>query len=302
MFDDTEAHKTVKFSSLGSYINEFSDVIYQYDTLFNGNDTIALNSVSRFTANGIFPLSDGTSAVISAWAPNYMNKLTDTTIVQLSIYDNIGQFVDDRYIFINATVGVKNVFVSSTDDIIFILETPGANSETYIYITDIQGNPVGLSDPLDIFEVYSFFENNKGEYLFSASSFNGSADLIGLLFSMNRQGQGLWFKQYLNKSAWIFTSMIEMNDGYLFTGFNINKVLLEIDWRTTFDAENVKAVLLKTDFLGAEVLQNMLQNTESTVGASVLVGENITFFGGKYDRTIHSTLILKLNQDLKIIN
>jgi len=116
---------------------------------------------------------------------------------------------------------------------------------------------------------------------------------------MNRHGQVLWSKQYLNNSAWIFTSMIEMNDGYLFTGFNINKILLDIDWRSTFNTENVKAVVLKTNFQGIEIWSNILTITESSVGAITLNNENLTFFGGKYDRTVHNTIVLKLYKEGK---
>ena len=47
---------------------------------------------------------------------------------------------------------------------------------------------------------------------------------------------------------------------------------------------------------------NILQIQESSVGAVVLNNGNLTFFGGKYDRLIHNTIILKLDAEGKIIN
>jgi len=300
MIDAEQNHKTVTYSSSGDYIYEFSDVIYQTDSIFIGTDTIDLNGMSRFIIKSISPLSNGDNAVISSWTPDYANRLTDTTIIQLSLYTGNGQFIEDQYIIIDESIDIQKVFVASNDDLIFVAE--GFNGNPFIFITDIQGNFIGINTELNVFEIYSFFENSNGEYVFSAGTFNNNADYIGLLFSINRQGEGLWSKTYVNNSAWIFTSMAEMNDGYLFTGFNINKVLLGIDWRTTFDTENVKAVTLKTDFQGEELTRNILQTQESTVGASVLINENITFFAGKYDRSINNAIILKLNEELKIIN
>ncbi len=295
MLDDTQTHKTVKFSSSGNFINEFSDVIYQTDSLFIGLDTIDLNGMSEFLANGIFPLSNGDNLAISSWTPNYPNRLVDTTIIQLSFYNNNGQFIEDRYIIINDKIVINRVFISSDDNLIFIAES------SFAFITDLQGNLVGFNQ-LPVFEIYSFFENSKGDYIFSGGTFNNNTDYIGILFSVDKQAQVLWSKTYMNNSAWIFTSMNETTDGYLFTGFNINKVLLGMDWRTTFDIESVKAVLLKTDFRGVEQVRTVFQGMmESNVGAVALNNENITLLGGKYDRTIYSTFVLKFDQQLNII-
>jgi len=172
-----EIVKSVKFSNSGSYHNEFTDNIHQTDTIIHQADTIDLQGDSEFTANGILPLSDGTTAVISSWTTDYTDRLIDTTFIQLSIYNTNMQFIGDRYFIINASIYINNVFVSSIDDLIFIAETPAG--QTFIFITDQQGNFVGLNSDFQIFELYSFFENSNGEYLFSAGGFNTNADIPG---------------------------------------------------------------------------------------------------------------------------
>ena len=300
MMDDTQRFKSVQFSSTGSYLNQFSDVINQTDTLFIGNDTIDLNGESYFGANGVFSLSNGSNIAVSSWTPDYVDRLVDTTIVQISLYSNTGQFVHDRYIILNEELIIYDVFASSTDELIFVTED--YNEDVYIYIYNLQGNSVRVSQRLPIFGVYSFFENNAGEFIFSAGTFNNNGNYVGMLFSLNKQAKTLWSVSYSNNSAWIFTSMQQMDDGYLFTGFNIHKVLLNLDWRDSFNADNVKAIILKTNLKGVEQNSSLLQTmSESTVGAATLGNGNITFFGGKYDRSIHSTIILKLDKDLKII-
>lgn len=301
MLDSAQNHKTVKFSSSGDYINEFSDVIHQTDTIFIGTDTIDLNGFSRFSAKGLFSLTNNNNIVVSSYAPRFFESdLIDSTFIQLSFYNNNGQFLEDRYIIIDAPLYIKKVFISSDDDLIFVAEN--LNGDIFIFITDLQGNLIGVNNDFQILNLYSFFENSNGEFIFTASTFN-NFDYGGLIFSINRQGQGLWDETYTNNTAWIFMSVVELNDGYIFTGFNIKKILIDVDWRYTFDIEkNVEAVVLKTDFLGEMTWHSVLQSIGSTIGATTLIDENLIFFGGKYDgpaqnNTIQNIIILKLDKE-----
>ncbi len=298
---DEETLKSVKFTNYGIYHSEFTDYIHQTDTIIHQTDTIDLQGDSEFTANGIVALSDGTTAVISYWKPN----LPDTTFIQMSLYSTSGYHIAERYFILNETVDIGYVYISSSNSL--ILESYNEADDTKFYIINTQSNAIFVSPVLPIFDLYSFYENSNGHFIFTASTFNASLDYLGLVISISSQGNYLWHKTYFNSSAWMFMSTTETTDGYLFTGFDTKNILVEnFDWRTTFNTENVKAVVLKTDFQGNFEnnigWSSTLQTGESTVGAAVLNNENLTFFGGKYDRSIHNTIILKLNQDGTVIN
>ncbi len=286
-----EILKSVKFTNYGTYHSQFTDNIHQTDTIIHQADTIELQGNSEFIANGILPLSDGTTAVISSWITD-----RDTTFFQMSRYNTGGYHISDRYFIINEIVDVNHVYVSSSNNL--ILESFIGSVEKKIYIIDVLNDTTFSSLPLPIFDLYSFHERSNGELVFSASTVNNDLDNIGMIISLGPRGNYLWHQTYAINSAWIFMSITEILDGYIFTGFDIKKVLSPgIDWRSTFNTENVKAVVLKTNFQGIEIWSNILAITESSVGAITLNNENLTLFGGKYDRTVHNTIVLKLYKE-----
>ena len=295
-----EIVKSVRFTNSGGYHSEFTDIIHQTDTIIHQTDTIDLQGDSEFTANGILPLSDGTTAVISSW----IVERNDTTFIQMSRYNTSGYHISDQYFILNEIVDVGQVFISSNNSL--ILESVIGTADKKIYIIDLLSNTTFSSPILRIVELYSFYENSNGDYIFTAGTFNTSLDYLSLIISLSNQGQVLWYKNYITNSAWMFMSVTETFDGYLFTGFvTENSILRNFDWRTTFNTEIVKAIVLKTDFR-ANYENNVgwfsiLNVAESSVGAVTLNNENLTLFGGKYDRTVYNTIVLKLDQDGKLI-
>ncbi|MEN8120714.1 MAG: hypothetical protein ABFS35_10220 [Bacteroidota bacterium] len=292
--------KSVKFTNYGSYHSEFTDIVRQTDTIFYQTDTISLPKLSQFSANGIVPLSNGSTAVISSWK----QWLVDTTLIQMSVYDDpVGSRVSDRYFKLNGNVEINHVYISSHDHL--VLEATDTINRTLLYFVDISTGTVFSSSPLPIFDLFSFYENANGEFILIASTlFN--LEYRSHVICLNTEGVGLWSKTFVNNASWMFNSVTETSNGYIFTGFMTeNSLLNNFDWRTTFDKENVKAMILKTDFQAN--FENdigwfsILDVAESSVGAVTLSNANLTLFGGKYDRTVHNTFILKLDNEGKII-
>lgn len=301
-YDDfSETIKSVRFSNQGDYMSDFTDTIHQTDTIFIQNDTIALPIESMFIGSGVVALSDGSIAVVSYWSPTVI----DTTFVQMSIYNESGTHTGEQYYILPETVDVYSIFISKSN--LLILESVNSQDNTKFYIINRGNHNVSVSDPLPIFGLNTFFENSKGEFIFTSGTFSANLDYYGLVVCINNQGEYLWHETYADNSAWIFMSTTETTDGYLFTGFNYNARLLgDIDWRITFNDKNVKAVVVKTDFRGKYKndigWSSILPIMESSVGAVVLNNEVISLFAGKYDRTIYSTIMLKLDDKGKILN
>ncbi len=222
MLNDEEHYKSVRFSSSGNLISEIDDFTHQTDTLFIGNDTIDIQGNSKFVAIGFVTLSGGTTAVISSWSTGAV----DTTFVQLSRYDQNGYFIGNRYYVLSETVDINNVYISSSNSL--ILETNSSlTGETKLYIVNTLSNIVYVSPVLPIFDLLSFYENSNGHFILTASTFNSSTDYLGRVITLDNQGNYLWQKTFQNNSAWLFMSVTELPDGYIFTGFDTKNILID---------------------------------------------------------------------------
>lgn len=295
-----EVLKSVRFSSQGVFLNEYTDVVHQTDTIFYQADTIAFPQGSNFIGSGLVPLLDGNTAIVSS-----CNSVVDTTFVQLSVYDKTGAHAGDQYFILPDSVYILHVYSSKSNRL--ILESVNYQDEIKFYIINLENQQVNVSPVLPIWGLNSFFENSKGEFVFTSGTFNKDIDYFGLVICLSSTGNVLWYQTYADNTAWIFMSTTETADGYLFTGFSVNVRLLEdIDWRSTFNTEQVKAVVVKTDARGKYKNKigwsKTIQIMGSSVGAQLLNNEQLTFFGGKYDQTIHSTMVLKLGNEGNIIN
>ncbi len=292
----TEIIKTVRFSQTGEFISHFTDSIHQNIPGF-------VSAARRFTGLGVLPLDNGNVAVVSS-----LTALTNQqTYIQMSEYNSAGEHINDTTYTIDQIFNPYKVFLASNNRLVF--RTGDGFGITRFVVFNPETGEIFTSPEFPVFDLLSFYENSKGDFIFTASAFVDDLTYYGIIISISSNAKYLWHQVYTENTAWLLTSVNELSDGYIFTGFDITGQLLnELDWRSSLDNEKVFGIVMKTDFNG-KINQNTgwsyrIMSPASTAGAAVLQNETggYTVFGGKFDRDIHSTMILKLNEMGEIAN
>ena len=292
----SEIIKTVRFNKNGEYISQFTDSIHQNLPNF-------VSAARRFTGLGVLPLDNGNVSVVSS-----LTVLTNQhTYIQMSEYNSEGSHLNDTIYTLDELINPYQVFLASNNRLIF--QTGDGFGITRFVIFNPGTGEIFTSPEFPVFDLLSFYENSKGNFIFTASAFVDNLSYYGIIISISSNAEYLWHQVYTEQTAWLLTSVSELSDGYIFTGFDITGQLLnEFDWRNSLDNEKVFGIVMKTDFNG-KINQNTgwsyrIMSPASTAGAVVLQNETggYTVFGGKYDRDIHSTMILKLNEMGEIAN
>lgn len=292
----SEIVKTVRFSKAGEYISQFTDSVHQ-------NIPDFVSAARRFTGLGVLSLDNGNIAVVSALS--ILNN--QQTFIQMSEYNSDGAYLNDTIYALDELINPTQVFLASNNRLVF--ETGDGFGISRFVVFNTETGEMFTSPDFPIFDLLSFYENSQGNFIITASAFVDDLTYYGLIISISPNAEYLWHQVYTDKTAWLFSSVTELSDGYIFTGFDITGQLLnEFDWRSSLDNEKAFGIVMKTDFNGV-----MNENTgwsyrivspATTAGAVVLPDENggFTVFGGKYDRDIYSTMILKLNEMGEIVN
>jgi hypothetical protein len=292
----TEIIKTVRFNNSGEFISQFTDSIHQNIPNF-------VSAARRFSGQGILPLDNGNVAVVSS-LPVIANQ---QTLIQMSEYNADGEHINDTTYTIDELVNPLQVFLASNGRLVF--QTGSEFGVTRFVIFNPENGETFTSPEFPIFDLLSFYENSKGDFIITASAFVDNLDYYGIIISISSNAEYLWHQVYTEQTAWLLTSITETSNGYIFTGFDITGQLLnELDWRSSLDDEKVFGIIIKTDFNG-KINQNTgwsyrIMSPASTACAAVLQNETggYTVLGGKYDREIHSTMVLKINEMGEIIN
>ena len=160
-----------------------------------------------------------------------------------------------------------------------------------------------ISDfPIFHFNLFSFFENSEGNFIFTGETLNQSTSVItGLIFCLNKTGDVLWQKTYQPNIASVFLSVNEMSNGYIFTGYNTTTLYDDfIDWRKGFINErDAKAIVLKTDLNGERIWEfSPPIQQEAVFGAvSLYSDDKITFFGQRVNNSIINTMIMDIDAE-----
>ncbi|MBN1250530.1 MAG: hypothetical protein JXR51_14860 [Bacteroidales bacterium] len=305
--DYMQTVKLVKFDKQGNFINQFTDNIHHPDTIFfNDNlgnaDTLTNDSIPVFYARKILSLSDGKTLVLA----HEKSPLIDSTVFQFSFYDTNGNFIEDKYSFIEEAdnqYDINHIYLTSDDKLALLFDLP--NNVKAFALMDLNGNLLYIPVLVpSAFNIFSFYENTDGNFIYTGQTFGGNSVLTGLIFCINRDGDILWQENYQQNIASIFLSVYELSDGYLFTGFNSTSLETNLDWRNSFiNEKDAKAILLKTDFEGKMVWENMIQTQqESTFGAVSIFSDKITFFGQKISNNIVNTMFFNLDSQGNITN
>jgi len=285
--------KAVKFSQAGQYICQVSDSIHQPDTVFFQLDTILMAGKGTFVAEGIVGLSGGNYAAISTLPISSI----DSTYIQVSTYNSNLGFVSNKYFRILGQRDFIDVYSDSNNRLFFVSTIKGSTSTDFL-LTDLNGNLIfNIPTQGYVLDSYFFNETTDGHYIISTSFLSSTVELRGVVVCLTKTGQGFWANLSDFAPSWIMLSMNESADGYIFSGFNSDAVLLNgVDWRTTFSENPHQAVVLKTDFNGQEVWHKILDGNFTSIGA-VSIGNNpISCFGGKYDASGKNMFLIKLTE------
>jgi hypothetical protein len=292
----TEIIKVVRFSTSGEFISQFTDSIHQNIPNF-------VSATKRFAGLGVLPLDDGNVAVVSSLTV----VANQQTFIQMSEYNSDGEHFNDTTYTIDQLINPYQVFLASNNRLVF--QTGNEFGISRFVVFNPESSEIFTSPEFPVFDLLSFYENSKGDFIITASAFVDNLDYYGIIISISSNAEYLWHQIYTEQTAWLLTSVTEVSNGYIFTGFDITGQLLnEFDWRSSLDNEKVFGIIMKTDFNG-KINQNTgwshrIMSSASTACAAVLQNETggYTVLGGKYDRDIHSTMVLKINETGEIIN
>ncbi|MCF6240763.1 MAG: hypothetical protein L3J74_05395 [Bacteroidales bacterium] len=237
----TELIKTIRFSNSGEYISQFTDSIHQ-------NIPNIVPSARRFSGLGILALDNGNVAVVSSLTA----LSTQQTFIQMSEYNSAGEYLNDTTYTIDELFDPYQVFLASNGNLVF--EAGNEFGINRFVIFNPNNGDVFTSPELPIFDLLSFYENSKGDFIITASAFVDNLDYYGIIISISSRAEYLWHQAYTDQTAWLLTSVREVSDGYIFTGFDITGQLLnEFDWRSSLDNEKVFGIVMKTDFNGKSI-------------------------------------------------
>ncbi len=294
----SEMIKSVRFSFEGEYISDFTDTVHQ--DLPN-----VVPEPRQFQGLGILTLDNGNVAVVSSLTI-LSNQLT---FIQVSEYNENGNFLHDTIYEIDRLLQPIEVFLASDNR--FVFRTGLEYGITRFAVFNPESGDIDITPELPVLDLFSFYENSKGNFIITASAFDNDLDYFGIIISFSDKGEYLWHRVYTEQSPWLFTNITEVANGYIFSGFDDvskSQLLKVFDWRTGFDGNRSIAVFMKTNFEGISNNNvgwiNRFMLPASTAGAAVLKNENgnYTLFAGKYDKEIYSTIILKVNNNGEILN
>ncbi len=290
--------KTIKFNQGGGYQWQLEDSIHQRDTIIIQQDTIDLVGMEYFTPVGSVFLSNGNLVAVSSLEADAL----DSTYLQFSEYNASGQFIADNYYKIEGKRDFIDIYCSSDDHLFMVNSTDGAG--TSFLMTDMQATVI-FDLPVDglLIDTYFFHENSNGNYVISASFVDNTAVRRGAILAINNAGVLLWSRVFEKNPSLIMLSVNETSDGYIFSGFNSNSLLIEsFDWRTTFFEEEHHAVILKTDLSGQGQWQQILNTIFYSAGAITIGNSPLSLFAGRYERSLNSIFILKFNDTGEFYN
>ena len=220
--------------------------------------------------------------------------------IQLSFYSENGEFLEDSLITFNAITNPYWITLASNNRIVIKMNSGFGLARFFIY--NLETKELYTSPELPVYRTYSFTETSNESFLITASAFDDNLNYMGIVINISDKAQYLWHKLYSQKSAWLFNSVNESSNSYIFSGFKIDKQLLnEFDWRSSFDDNKVDAVILKTDLHGNEIWKQLLMNQVSTTAAISMqtANDSIITFTGKYDRDIYNCSFYKLSTETK---
>lgn len=290
--------KTIKFSESGNFIWQLQDTIHQPDTIIIGTDTIDVSANIDFQVGGFLSLSNGTYSIISSQMSRTAGD--DSTYLQMSNYDNSGQFIDNHYLKMTKRWTIESVHVTSDDNILIFCQYSLGNRT--LKMINFNGDILFEINPSqNLFDINFFYENNQGNYVISAAYFENTDVAKGIVFCIDKNGNPIWnLPSQIAPGSGFMRSVYEQNDGYLFSGFASSSALF--DWRSDEVNSDYKAIIQKIDKTGNSQWDTLLTNNFNSTGAGVIVNNNISFFLGKKDGPIKNVVLLKLDMEGKIKN
>jgi hypothetical protein len=285
--------KLVKFDQGGIFLNERTDSIHQPKGIRIQQDTISMTGKGPFVAQGIVCLSGGNYAIISTFA----DATTDSTYLQVSSYNSSLTFASARYFRMKGQRTFIDIYSDSSDHL-FLISTLKGSTMTDFLLTDLNGNLIfNIPTTGYVLDSYFFKETRSGQYVVSTSFLNSTVELRGVVVCLTKTGQAVWANLFDLNPSWIMLSMNELPDGYIFSGFNSDAILLKgVDWRTTFTENPHQAVILRTGTDGREVWHRIMDGN-FTSAAAISIGTNpISCFGGKYEASGKNMFLVKLTE------
>ncbi len=288
--------KLIDFDANGNFKWQMTDSIHQPDTIVIGLDTIDIKLI--FKNAGMVHLSTGNHLIISSQIDSNLG----CTYLQLSMYDNNGVFINDRYLRILGSREIEKVFLTSNDELI-IYNRIQPKGQSYI-LMDLTGNvKFEKVPPEPIVENYFLHECKSGIFIISASYDDKTGGFRGIVFTLDKNGNLSWSGSSSSAPNWIMTSVQEKTDSYLYSGFTtISTLIPSIDWRTTFLQNENQAVIQKTDLNRKEIWHQILTGMPNSAGAATIGTDQIGFFSEKSDNSVETIVLLKLDTEGIILN
>jgi hypothetical protein len=295
----SENIREVKFSQNGDFIWQAIDSIHQPIKIQIGPTPVNMANKGLSMAIGFVCFSGGEYGVISSLIDN----LTDSTFIQLTTYDSDANTEVDNYFKIPGKRNIKNVYSTPGDQLLFSTSIEGT-SDSYFLYTDINGHVINDElAPGPIIEMFFLDEISTGNYLASYSFTNRDNKLRGVICSFDNTGHSSLTHIFDLDPSWVMMSVKQLSDGYLFSGFDSDELMLGgVDWRTSFIVDSHQAVILKTDFAGNEIWHRTMNASFYSAGAAVIGNNPISFFGGRYEASGNNIFIIKLTNQGDVIN
>ncbi|MFN8259290.1 MAG: hypothetical protein U0W24_26615, partial [Bacteroidales bacterium] len=151
------------FDSTGINQWQITDTIHQPAEVINGPDTAKLEPLFRYV--DMVHTSSGTHMIISAQGSN----ADQVTYLQVSEYGNTGSFVGDTYFRIPGAREIKEVFLTSNQNL--FLYTDMGNAMQYYLMLNFDSTIVfETKAPALLYEHFFMYETSKGDIMISAAT------------------------------------------------------------------------------------------------------------------------------------
>lgn len=285
--------RSVKYNGGGGREWDITDTFQQPDTIVLGVDTFDLTGNLDFNYGFLFNRSSGNLGAIG-----FQNHLAnDSTFLQYLKFDNNGNIEDSVYIKMDGNwSGMDGYAVEN--NLFLMVDDSGV---LRFKLIDQDGNIIFdvVSTIQNYLNIYQFYVNGEGNYLVSAAIYeDGAAKGVVVCLNSNN-GEELWRYYPNTREGGVFIHQIqETSDGYFFSGQASG--IYDFDWYGQ-NTEQFLAVLTHTTLQGQQIwLQEMRNPHYNSIGAGVIIQNDINFFMKKVEGALENTIVVKLDENGEI--
>jgi len=255
---------------------------------------------------GIYPRNDGGIDILNYYVQNA------NSIILRHIFDSNGQFQKTIQYTINKSIGINRVHsISNESYLIFYSEAKSEKQGVMQINTNgtIDWDYV-ISTP-QLYDIYSMYITQEGNFLFSASYLPDGINMKGLVFLLDKSGKLLWQYSSTNMQEPIemFFSATENDDSFFLSGCVTRESIYFFDFSSTFGKGRFTPEIMKISKTGIfqwskKIEQDIMTDPLIHLGIMKRFNEGFTIIGGKYSKitALSASYIYKTDNEGNLIS